>query len=243
MFQVLLAPGVQKVTEDSRDPQAPLATRGRKERRGSLRPQIQNCSNSNEHTSPFSSLKLSHPQPPLPYSPVRFNNQVPRTTHSSTCKLLWTSCFCLYINNLMPNTWRKPSAYTSQWNFPTYLSSSTQIQPGSPSSHQECRVLFSTPILLNPPPTHPTILKFSSSLFDNGHSTKFHQVPPYTKAAVYLVLSTWDMCHSWANLGPTCSACILYHLSINTEYWTHRTSARGIKLNWYKERKVSQNDP
>lgn len=87
---------------------------GRKERRGSLRPQIQNCSNSNEHTSPFSSLKLSHPQPPLPYSPVRFNNQVPRTTHSSTCKLLWTSCFCLYINNLMPNTWRKPSAYTSQ---------------------------------------------------------------------------------------------------------------------------------
>lgn len=68
---------------------------GRKERRGPP-PQIQNCSNSNEHTSPFSSLKLSHPQPPLPYSPVRFNNQVPRTTHSSTCKLLWTSCF-VYI--------------------------------------------------------------------------------------------------------------------------------------------------
>jgi len=49
---------------------------------------------SNEHTSPFNSLKLSHPQPPLPYSPVRFNNQVPHTTksttttHSSTCKLL-----------------------------------------------------------------------------------------------------------------------------------------------------------
>ena len=80
--------------------------------------------------------------------------------------------------------------YMSQRNFPTYLSSSDQIQPGSPSSHQECPVLFSTPILIKPPPTHPTILRFSSSLLDNGHSTKFHQVPPYTKAAVYLVLGT-----------------------------------------------------
>lgn len=36
LFQVLLAPGVRKVTEDSRDPQVPLAIRDRKERRGSL---------------------------------------------------------------------------------------------------------------------------------------------------------------------------------------------------------------
>ena len=57
------------------------------------------------------------------------------------------------------------------------------LPPGKPGF-----VLNSHP--LKAPPTLPTILKFSSSLFDNGHSTKFHQVPPYTKAAVYLVLGT-----------------------------------------------------
>lgn len=35
-YKVLLAPGVRKVTEDSRAPLVPLATRDRKERRGSL---------------------------------------------------------------------------------------------------------------------------------------------------------------------------------------------------------------
>lgn len=126
-----------------------------------------------QHTSAFNFRQVHRPQPPLPDSPTKFNNQAPPTTKSntthSTCKLRWTSIY-VYICTLMPNTWRKTSVYTSQSTsqptFPPLLRSNQAAPPPPPTRNAHfCSQLPSVlrepdPALLSPRRPSPPISSY-----------------------------------------------------------------------------------
>lgn len=96
---------------------------------------------SHEHSSPS-----NFPQLPLPSSPCGFDHQTPpttksNTTYSSTSKLSWISCLCLY-RFLSPSTWIM-CTHLSKHPSVSLLLLTDPAQQGSASSHRStllCRL-------------------------------------------------------------------------------------------------------